>query len=150
MCTNSKVATCCLPFCAREACIQVALSSRAALGLLAAFDQPLGRVRHASKGILHTNAKRALWLYTRYPILALALGLTAALGRVRARAKVSCIQALRPTLRAKIRGCNVRYFTYQFLIFDVTYAYLRIKLVLLKNIEIWRSYGPRAFSSFFI
>ena len=46
-------------------CIQDTLSSRAALGLPAAgFVQPLGRVRRASKGILHTNeftAMRAIW-----------------------------------------------------------------------------------------
>ena len=35
-------------------CIQDTLSSRAALGLPAAV-QPLGRVRRASKGILHTS-----------------------------------------------------------------------------------------------
>ena len=35
-------------------CIQDTLSSRAALGLPAAV-QPLGRVRRASKGILHTK-----------------------------------------------------------------------------------------------
>ena len=36
----------------RRICIQDTLSSRAALGLPAV--QPLGRVRRASKGILHT------------------------------------------------------------------------------------------------
>ena len=35
--------------CIQDICIQDTLSSRAALGL------PLGRVRRASKGILHTN-----------------------------------------------------------------------------------------------
>ena len=37
-----------------SSCIQDTLSSRAALGL------PLGRVRRASKGILHTTYRRAL------------------------------------------------------------------------------------------
>ena len=37
----------------KNRCIQDTLSSRAALGLPAAV-QPLGRVRRASKGILHT------------------------------------------------------------------------------------------------
>ena len=37
----------------RSSCIQDTLSSRAALGL------PLGRVRRASKGILHTTYRRA-------------------------------------------------------------------------------------------
>ena len=39
------------------------------------------------------NTLTAEKLYTRYPIVARALGLAAALGRVRARAKESCIQA---------------------------------------------------------
>ena len=38
-----------------QSCIQDTLSSRAALGLPAV--QPLGRVRRASKGILHTRFK---------------------------------------------------------------------------------------------
>ena len=38
-------------------CIQDTLSSRAALGLPAV--QPLGRVRRASKGVLHTSAGTA-------------------------------------------------------------------------------------------
>ena len=48
------------PIVARRAwpsgCIQDALSSRSALGRPAAFVQPLGRVRRASKGILHTKS----------------------------------------------------------------------------------------------
>ena len=41
-------------------------------------------------------SQEGLGLYTRYPIVARALGLAAVqpLGRVRARAKVSCIQGL--------------------------------------------------------
>ena len=40
-------------------CLQDTLSSRAALGLPA---KPLGRVRRASKGILHTNLEHKIEL----------------------------------------------------------------------------------------
>ena len=86
-----------IPYC----CIQDTLSSRAKLGLPA-----LGRLRRASKGILHTNhiVARA-WLvlvykipYRRAPRLACRVRranksiLHTRLVRVRARAKLSCIQ----------------------------------------------------------
>ena len=65
-------------------CIQDTLSSRAAL------VQPLGRVRRASKGILHTRIHDTLVYKTWNHIFVRAWPG----GRVHARAKVSCIQKI--------------------------------------------------------
>ena len=61
-----------------KTCIQDTLSSRAALGLPAAF-RPLGRVRRASKGILHTmkrhdrNQRNAVQLLIVYSLITVSL-----------------------------------------------------------------------------
>ena len=76
-------------------CIQDTLSSRAALGLTAV--QPLGRVRRASKGILHTRP------FPAEPPQQFSLGLVLqdTFARARTRTKgdrVYCIQVTAPTM----------------------------------------------------